>query len=171
VPTVTTGLPTLTPTPLNFADARLVKIVQDYQKANYKDLCVYFPYNLSSPEADLVYSAAVYQPLNLPLATWPVECMSPTPVSGVAVDLRGSWSPAEPSRAPSQTSLTNIFLPALSDVDCFHPSAATHARVAAEAFNRMPLTKAEKATSFVYDSNVQIRCLQETDRISTKNEI
>ena len=60
---------------------------------------------------------------------------------------------------------------ALSDVDCFHPSAATHARVGAEAFNRMPLTKAEKVTTFVYNSAVQIRCLQETDRISTTNEL
>ncbi|KAH7103683.1 hypothetical protein BKA62DRAFT_48382 [Auriculariales sp. MPI-PUGE-AT-0066] len=96
-------------------DARLLKIVQDYQKANYAGF------------------AAIYQPLNIPLADWPVE--------------------------------------SLSDVDCFHPSAATHARVAAEAWNRLSLNATGRAAGFVYSDTVQIRCLQESDRILTKANI
>ncbi|EJD43634.1 hypothetical protein AURDEDRAFT_145439 [Auricularia subglabra TFB-10046 SS5] len=93
-------------------DERLLKIVKDYQKANYSDF------------------AAIWQPLNIPLASFPIQ--------------------------------------SLSSVDCFHPSEATHARVAAEAWNRLPLSASARGQTFAYPDKPLIRCAQPEDRIQTK---
>lgn len=59
------------------------------------------------------------------------------------------------------------FLAALSDVDCFHPSEAMHARLAAAGWNRLTLDAASRAETIVWEDVPKVRCLEAGDRIQT----
>lgn len=61
--------------------------------------------------------------------------------------------------------LRNWPIQALSAVDCFHPSEAAHRRVAAGFWNRLTLSKREKAVRVVWDEGIMVRCLEDRDRI------
>ncbi|KZV88555.1 hypothetical protein EXIGLDRAFT_678820 [Exidia glandulosa HHB12029] len=96
-------------------DARLLKIVKDYQTKAYPDF------------------VAIWQPLPLPLAQFPIE--------------------------------------SLSNVDCFHPSAKTHERVAAAGWNRLTLDAAARGETFTWEDVPTVRCLEAGDRIQTKGAL
>ncbi|KZV88552.1 hypothetical protein EXIGLDRAFT_772595 [Exidia glandulosa HHB12029] len=72
---------------------------------------------------------------------------------------------------PPNIPLSSYPIEALSDVDCFHPSQATHARIAAAVWNRLTLATADRAEVFAWADTPVIRCLQDTDRIQTKDLI
>ncbi|ORY26517.1 hypothetical protein BCR39DRAFT_560553 [Naematelia encephala] len=69
------------------------------------------------------------------------------------------WQPG------SAIDLANWPIEALSPVDCFHPSAKAHERVAAGFWNRLTLSMEEKAKPVVWEEEeVMVRCLEEGDR-------
>jgi len=56
----------------------------------------------------------------------------------------------------------------LSDVDCFHPSTATHQRMAAGVWNRLTLDAAARSIEFGWTEEPLMRCLEDKDRIQTR---
>ncbi|KAG8684583.1 hypothetical protein FRC08_013618 [Ceratobasidium sp. 394] len=56
---------------------------------------------------------------------------------------------------------------ALSNIDCFHPSTATHQRIAAGIWNRLTLDATGRAVPIVWETTPTFRCLQASDRIQT----
>ncbi|QRV92999.1 GDSL-like lipase/acylhydrolase family protein [Ceratobasidium sp. AG-Ba] len=55
----------------------------------------------------------------------------------------------------------------LSSLDCFHPSTATHQRIAAGIWNRLTLDTAGRAVPIEWETTPKFRCLQASDRIQT----
>ncbi|KAF8714677.1 hypothetical protein RHS03_00310, partial [Rhizoctonia solani] len=68
---------------------------------------------------------------------------------------------------PAEVPLGRYPIESLSSLDCFHPSTATHQRIAAGLWNRLPLDEAARATPFEWEATPKFRCLQENDRIKT----
>ena len=58
---------------------------------------------------------------------------------------------------------------AINNADCFHPSLEAHELVASGFWNRMVAPTEEKAVVIPWSTTPKIRCLQEDDRILTKN--
>ncbi|KAG9077985.1 hypothetical protein FS749_010062 [Ceratobasidium sp. UAMH 11750] len=55
----------------------------------------------------------------------------------------------------------------LSNLDCFHPSTASHQRIAAGIWNRLTLNATGRAAPMVWETTPTFRCLQAGDRIQT----
>ncbi|KAG8738961.1 hypothetical protein FRC12_016473 [Ceratobasidium sp. 428] len=55
----------------------------------------------------------------------------------------------------------------LSSLDCFHPSTATHQRIAAGIWNRLTLNATGRAAPIEWETTPTFRCLQANDRIQT----
>lgn len=62
--------------------------------------------------------------------------------------------------------LPNYPITALSPIDCFHPSEASHQRMAAGIWNRLTLNLEEKYLPISWDDEIMVRCLEEDDRVS-----
>lgn len=72
------------------------------------------------------------------------------------------WQPS------SAFDLEHYPIEALSKADCFHPSEAAHARMAAGVWNRLGMDPGEKAIPLNWEEEVMVRCLEEEDRIQTR---
>ncbi|CEL59890.1 Phospholipase B1, membrane-associated OS=Mus musculus GN=Plb1 PE=2 SV=2 [Rhizoctonia solani AG-1 IB] len=68
---------------------------------------------------------------------------------------------------PPEVPLGRYPIESLSSLDCFHPSTATHQRIAAGLWNRLTLSETARASPFEWETTPKFRCLQENDRIKT----
>ncbi|KAG8803599.1 hypothetical protein FRC18_007251 [Serendipita sp. 400] len=68
---------------------------------------------------------------------------------------------------PEIVHLGSYPIQALSDVDCFHPSLASHELLATNIWNRLVGTAEEKAVPVLWSTEPQVRCLMPDDRIRT----
>ncbi|CAE6356179.1 unnamed protein product [Rhizoctonia solani] len=68
---------------------------------------------------------------------------------------------------PPAVPLDKYPIESLSSLDCFHPSTATHQRIAAGLWNRLTLDETARAASFDWETTPKFRCLQADDRIKT----
>ncbi|KAG8831135.1 hypothetical protein FRC17_003618 [Serendipita sp. 399] len=68
---------------------------------------------------------------------------------------------------PEVVHLGTYPIQALSDVDCFHPSLASHELLATSIWNRLVGTAEEKEAPVTWTTAPQVRCLQPGDRIRT----
>ncbi|RSH88410.1 uncharacterized protein EHS24_000954 [Apiotrichum porosum] len=72
------------------------------------------------------------------------------------------WQPG------SAFDLEHYPITALSPADCFHPSEAAHARIAAGVWNRLTMDPGEKAIPVKWEEEVMVRCLEADDRINIR---
>ncbi|KAH7338368.1 hypothetical protein B0J17DRAFT_662245 [Rhizoctonia solani] len=68
---------------------------------------------------------------------------------------------------PPAVPLDKYPVESLSSLDCFHPSTATHQRIAAGLWNRLTLNETARAAPFEWETTPKFRCLQADDRIKT----
>ncbi|CAE6494746.1 unnamed protein product [Rhizoctonia solani] len=68
---------------------------------------------------------------------------------------------------PPVVPLDQYPIESLSSLDCFHPSTATHQRIAAGLWNRLTLNETARAVPFEWEATPKFRCLQAGDRIKT----
>ncbi|KAF8601792.1 hypothetical protein BDV93DRAFT_495421 [Ceratobasidium sp. AG-I] len=68
---------------------------------------------------------------------------------------------------PPVVPLDKYPIESLSSLDCFHPSTATHQRIAAGIWNRLPLNATARAVPILWETTPTFRCLQAGDRIQT----
>ncbi|KAG9005321.1 hypothetical protein FRB94_001612 [Tulasnella sp. JGI-2019a] len=68
---------------------------------------------------------------------------------------------------PANIPLAKFPIEGLSNVDCFHPSTATHERIAAGVWNRLTLDAAGRDVEFGWEQYPNVRCLEEGDRLQT----
>lgn len=72
---------------------------------------------------------------------------------------------------PVNAPLSTYPIQALSNIDCFHPSASGHAVFAAALWNRMTLDQASRAQQVLWEDSPLVRCLEEDDRVLTRAEL
>ncbi|KAG8881362.1 hypothetical protein FRB97_009627 [Tulasnella sp. 331] len=69
---------------------------------------------------------------------------------------------------PASIPLAKFPIEGLSNVDCFHPSTATHERIAAGVWNRLTLDATGRDVEFGWEEHPRLRCLEEADRLQTR---